>query len=697
MRPWTGAGRVRRCPGPRPGVPVAPAGPPRRRRRRRRGAARGPGPLPAGRRHRRRRRRRPLRWQRASGSLRSTDIDIVRPPWYHEPVELTTFCSGIGPRWAERRTIITGEHGALVDTAPCGSCRSWQRASARARRRLPHHLRGSRHAGAGSAVASCTAHRRPTPTCAPWPLRASDFDVLDHVNNARSLEAVEDELAPLPSRTRAARARIEYRGTVERGDPVELAGAVQSWRQRVGARDLAVGRRRGAGLGDRRRRIPRGEPGARTLTALWIPCLSNRSPGVGASSPADSVSSDPTSRWRWPRAAPHVTVIDSQRRAPRCQPRQPGPRRPGRHRARPSHRGGRGRPRRDRPARRPRRRGRCRRRVQPGRAGEPHRLDGRSAVRPRREHHEPVPLPRAVAAGEPVGDGRLHVDPPDLRQASLPPGRRGAPGRAGRRQRHHEVRDRAAAPPLPRRVRPRRERGAPDQRVRAPPAAARRPAGVPADLRAPRARRRADHGVRRRRAGARLPLRRRRGRVPAARRGRPRRRRGDLQRRQRRATVAGRDRRQPSLPPRAPVGSSTCPGRPTATPSTSGRTSATRRRRSGCWAGSRARRSPTASSARSRSTPNGDPGTCDRRRVTRHTPRSRRRSRPPRDSRSSPSSRTRSRASCGRARTCSVPSSTRSRPSSPRSPAGDTRSAWRREPTRSAFRSPRWASAPATR
>jgi acyl-ACP thioesterase len=58
-------------------------------------------------------------------------------------------------------------------------------------------------------------------------LRASDFDVLHHVNNARSLEAFEDELARcLPGRV-PIRARVEYRGTVERGDPVELAGAVQ--------------------------------------------------------------------------------------------------------------------------------------------------------------------------------------------------------------------------------------------------------------------------------------------------------------------------------------------------------------------------------------------------------------------------------------------------------------------------------------
>ena len=56
-----------------------------------------------------------------------------------------------------------------------------------------------------------------------------------------------------------------------------------------------------------------------------------------------------------------------------------------------------------------------------------------------------------------------------------------------------------------------------------------------------------------------------------------------------------------SSPAPARAGSSTCRGPPIATPSTSARTSATRRRRSGCSAGSRAPRSPTASRARSRS------------------------------------------------------------------------------------------------
>ena len=91
------------------------------------------------------------------------------------------------------------------------------------------------------------------------------------------------------------------------------------------------------------------------------------------------------------------------RRAPRREPAEPRARR--RRRARPAHRGGRRRPRRraDRADVRDAAR-RRRRRVQPRRAGEPRRLDGRPAVRPRVEHHEPVRVPRAAPAREPDGD-----------------------------------------------------------------------------------------------------------------------------------------------------------------------------------------------------------------------------------------------------------------------------------------------------
>jgi acyl-ACP thioesterase len=160
--------------------------------------------------------------------LRSSDLEITTLPRYHEVIELATFCSGTGPRWAERRTQLTGEHGALVEVAAL-----WVFVDREHGRPLTldddFHTRYGESAG-GRRVRGRLVHGAPPAGALvrPWPLRASDFDVLDHVNNARSLEAIEDELdARLPGRA-PVRARIEYRGTIERGDTVELASDVRS-------------------------------------------------------------------------------------------------------------------------------------------------------------------------------------------------------------------------------------------------------------------------------------------------------------------------------------------------------------------------------------------------------------------------------------------------------------------------------------
>ncbi len=54
----------------------------------------------------------------------------------------------------------------------------------------------------------------------------TDFDVLEHVNNAASWAAVEDELARLAPGRVPRRAEIEYRAPVDRGDVVELCSVV---------------------------------------------------------------------------------------------------------------------------------------------------------------------------------------------------------------------------------------------------------------------------------------------------------------------------------------------------------------------------------------------------------------------------------------------------------------------------------------
>jgi acyl-ACP thioesterase len=155
--------------------------------------------------------------------LRSTDVEIVRPPMFQEQIELATFCSGTGPRWAERRTRVTGDRGALVEAAGL-----WVFVDRDLGRPLPlddDFVERYGESAGGRRVRGPLLHGSPPAGAArrAWPLRNSDFDVLDHVNNARSLEAVEDELVARGD-DRAPRAmRVEYRGTIERGDQVELA------------------------------------------------------------------------------------------------------------------------------------------------------------------------------------------------------------------------------------------------------------------------------------------------------------------------------------------------------------------------------------------------------------------------------------------------------------------------------------------
>ncbi len=57
----------------------------------------------------------------------------------------------------------------------------------------------------------------------PWPLRATDFDLLGHVNNAATWSVVEDVLASRPQLRAPLWAELEYRAAIEPGDCVELA------------------------------------------------------------------------------------------------------------------------------------------------------------------------------------------------------------------------------------------------------------------------------------------------------------------------------------------------------------------------------------------------------------------------------------------------------------------------------------------
>jgi acyl-ACP thioesterase len=156
--------------------------------------------------------------------LRRLVVALGDAPQFRDEVHLTTFCSGIGSRFAERRTtVVVGERVAVEAVA------LWVYVDDAGRPAPLQEWFFDYYgvAAAGRRVASRLRHPRPPADCdrRPWPLRVTDVDVLDHVNNAASWEAVEDELARRAPGTPITRAEMEYRAAVDLGEAIELRTA----------------------------------------------------------------------------------------------------------------------------------------------------------------------------------------------------------------------------------------------------------------------------------------------------------------------------------------------------------------------------------------------------------------------------------------------------------------------------------------
>jgi acyl-ACP thioesterase len=154
--------------------------------------------------------------------VRRTELEIAAPFAGDEAVELATWCSGTGASAAARRTTIAGDRGGRIEAEVVWIHldRDLQPA------RLPQRFHDVYAASAeGRGVSTRLARRGPVEGDArPWPLRATDVDLLGHVNNAVYWSAVEETLWPLEH------AVLEYRRPIDLDDAVEL---------RVGGGELA--------------------------------------------------------------------------------------------------------------------------------------------------------------------------------------------------------------------------------------------------------------------------------------------------------------------------------------------------------------------------------------------------------------------------------------------------------------------------
>ncbi len=154
--------------------------------------------------------------------VRRTTLEVYRRPVLREDLELTTFCSGTGACWAERRTTITGSEAAHIEAAVL-----WVQLDlngTRPARLGPDFMAVYGESAAGRKVrANLVADPEPPPGPArSYPLRATDVDVMGHVNNAIYWGMLDEVL-----RQKLQPDEVPVRFNLEHHQPIDPGAAVE--------------------------------------------------------------------------------------------------------------------------------------------------------------------------------------------------------------------------------------------------------------------------------------------------------------------------------------------------------------------------------------------------------------------------------------------------------------------------------------
>lgn len=178
--------------------------------------------------------------------VRRTMIATTTAAGLGEAIEVSTWCSGIGRAWAERRTQIVGARGALIDSVSL-----WVQidvATGRPARVADDFVTAYGDAAAGRSVSAGLSVPAPPEDVAEigWSVRRSDLDPFAHVNNAATWTIVEE--AARPDRgDRVGVAELEYPQPIEPDVPTTVGvdvtdGVTSMWVRRPDGTILAAGR-----------------------------------------------------------------------------------------------------------------------------------------------------------------------------------------------------------------------------------------------------------------------------------------------------------------------------------------------------------------------------------------------------------------------------------------------------------------------
>ena len=170
--------------------------------------------------------------------VRRSLIRVATPAVLNERLELTTFCTGFGRSWAERRTTVRGANGAEIDGVSL-----WVQIdveSGRPARLTDEFVEAYGEAAAGRIVSSkFSLDRSPSPDASPVPnpFRATDLDVFGHLNNAAQW-ALADVVVQHHGLSRAGIGEIEFvTASQVEGEALVVVGdaGFDAWYGAVGA------------------------------------------------------------------------------------------------------------------------------------------------------------------------------------------------------------------------------------------------------------------------------------------------------------------------------------------------------------------------------------------------------------------------------------------------------------------------------
>jgi acyl-ACP thioesterase len=170
--------------------------------------------------------------QAAVWVVRRTRIRVNRFPRFGEHFTLTTFCSGIGRMWAERRTDIVTQEAADGAAPDVEALSLWVHLDAERWRPSPVTQAELDIYGGAPPRRVSARLRHPGPESSDggseWTFRATECDIADHVNNAAYWQPLEEELLAADDPERLD-VEIEYRAPAQPGAKRLVSNGSYRW------------------------------------------------------------------------------------------------------------------------------------------------------------------------------------------------------------------------------------------------------------------------------------------------------------------------------------------------------------------------------------------------------------------------------------------------------------------------------------